>query len=136
VTDLTSTAAGDETLENGDIRSSVGKFVLFVVCLIVAVLLLANDTWTAVQNIATVPPLITKNYDFYRANGLTGLVKPVPWPQLIIALVTPALGLAAALWLGRRRSIGRRLLLLLVAVCAVSAVAASVSAYITVTYQL
>jgi hypothetical protein len=136
MTDLTVTPAGDEPVENGNIRSSASGLVLFVICLVIAVLLLVNDTWTAVQNTATVPPLITKNYDFYRANGLTGLVKPVPWPQLIIALVTPALGFAAALWFGRRRSLGRRLLLLLLAVCAVAAISASVSAYITATYQL
>ncbi|AMM21301.1 hypothetical protein AX769_15655 [Frondihabitans sp. PAMC 28766] len=123
-------------VEDGDMRRSPGVFVVWIVCLAITALLLADDTWTAVQNIATVPSLITKNYDFYRANHLTGLVKPVPWAQLVVAVIAPAVGFAAALWVGRGRSLGRRLLALLAVICAVSAVAASISAYISSAYQL
>lgn len=122
--------------EQGDMRSSNGLFIGWIVLLAVFALLFAFNTWTAIQNIITVPPLISRNYDFYRENKLDGLIKPVPWVQLIIALVTPALGFVVALLAGRRRSLWRRALVLLVALCAVSAIAASVSAYISTTYGL
>jgi hypothetical protein len=126
----------EAVLEQGDMRSSNGLFIGWILLLAVFALLFAFNTWTAIQNIITVPPLISRNYDFYRENKLDGLIKPVPWVQLIIALVTPALGFIVALLAGRRRSLWRRALVLLVALCAVSAITASVSAYISTTYGL
>jgi hypothetical protein len=122
--------------QSTDMRSSNGVFIGYIVILAVFALLLAFATWTAIQNFITVPPLISRNYDFYRENKLDGLIKPVPWVQLVIAMVTPAVGFIVALLLGRGRTFWRRVLLLVVALCAVSAIAASVSAYISTTYGL
>ncbi|ARC57349.1 hypothetical protein AS850_09705 [Frondihabitans sp. 762G35] len=126
----------DDTPENGDMRSSTGVFVGWIVMLALFALLYAYTTWTAVQNVITVPPLITRNYDFYRANGLDGLIKPVPWTPLVIAVVSPVVGFVAGILLGRGRSLWRRALWLLVVFAAVSAVAASVSASISGAFGL
>jgi hypothetical protein len=126
----------DAAPENGDMRASTGVFVGWLVMLAVFSLLFAYTAWTAVQNVITVPPLITRNYDFYRANGLDGLIKPVPWTQLVVAVVSPVLGFVAGILLGRGRSLWRRALWLLVLFAAVSAVAASVSASISAAFGL
>lgn len=128
--------SSDEAGENGTMSDRSSTFVGWITALAVFGLLAAYFTWIGLQNVITVPPLISKNYSFYRANGLDGLVKPLPWVQLIVALVAPAVAYLGAVLIGRRRSLGRRIVLLLAAACAASAISASVSAYVTSTYQL
>jgi len=122
--------------ENGDLRGRPLHIVVWIVVLVIVGLLSANAVWTALQNLITVPPLITKNYAFYRANHLDGLIKPVPWVPLVIALVVPVVAFVGAVVVGRHRSLVRRVTVLILAVCASSAVAASISAYISTKYGL
>lgn len=121
---------------SGSLFDSLGAVIVFGVILAVFGLFAAYETWTAVQNLITVPPLVSKNYDFYRENGLDGLVKPLPWVQLVVAVAAPAVTFVAAILAGRRRPVALRVALLVVAACAASAVLGSVNAYVTSTFQI
>lgn len=124
-----------EKIDAPDAPASVSR-ALWIALLAVFGLLYAYDVWTALQNLLSVPDLVTRNYDFYRANGLTGLIKPVPWVQLVVAVVAPIAAYAVAVRLSRGRVLWQRAVLFLVGWSAVSAIGASVAAYVSTRYGL
>lgn len=107
-----------------------------VVILVVFAVIFAYATWTSIQNLIAVPGVITRNYDFYRENNLDNLIKPVPWVQLVLAVLAPIVGYAVALVAGRGRTLLWRVVAFVVCFAAASAVATSVSAYVSAKFGL
>lgn len=72
----------------------------------------AYDVWEAVSTLIELPR-------FYEAIGLTAEV--VPWWLLIAGIALPLVVFVAALLIGRRRSVGKFVLVLLVGLAVVAA---------------
>lgn len=104
----------------------------FVLVLVLAGLLVAYDVVEAVSNLVSVPQDARyANNDFYRENGLDGLVAQPPWLALGLGVVVPPLAYLLALRAGRGRATTVVALLLLAALAASAAVTLTITAYVT-----
>ncbi|ROS54833.1 hypothetical protein [Frigoribacterium sp. PhB24] len=123
--DAVSVTAGDAS-ETG--RAS---FFFYLAVAIVFAVFFAFDLFEAISNLVLVPQVFTQNNDFYRENGLDGLVVSPPWVPLIVGVVVPPVAFVVAVVIGRRRELWRFTLALLAALGLVAAVSLTLTAYVT-----
>lgn len=123
--DAVSVTAGDAS-EPG--RAS---FFFYLTVAIVFAVFFAFDLFEAISNLVLVPQVFTQNNDFYRENGLDGLVVSPPWVPLIVGVVVPPLAFVAAIVVGRRRELWKFTLALFAALGLVAAVSLTLTAYVT-----
>ena len=95
-------------------------------------LLFAWDVVEAVGNLVSVP-LDSRyaNNDFYRENGLDGLVAEPPWVVLVLGVLLPPVAFVLALVASRRRPLGVVALALATGLAAVAALNLTITAYVT-----
>lgn len=123
--DAVSVTAGDAS-EPG--RAS---FFFYLAVAIVFAVFFAFDLFEAISNLVLVPQVFTQNNEFYRENGLDGLVVSPPWVPLIVGVVVPPLAFVAAIVVGRRRELWKFTLALFAALGLVAAVSLTLTAYVT-----
>ncbi|NRD25491.1 hypothetical protein [Frigoribacterium sp. VKM Ac-2836] len=123
--DALSVTAGDAS-EPG--RAS---FFFYLAVAIVFAVFFAFDLFEAISNLVLVPQVFTQNNDFYRENGLDGLVVSPPWVPLVVGVLLPPVAFLAAIVLARRRELWKFTLALVAALGLVAAVSLSLTAYVT-----
>ena len=103
-----------------------------VVLAVAFALLFAWDVVEAVGNLVSVP-LDSRyaNNDFYRENGLDGLVAEPPWVVLVLGVLLPPVAFVVALVASRRRPLGVVALALATGLAAVAALNLTITAYVT-----
>jgi len=103
-----------------------------VVLAVAFALLFAWDVVEAVGNLVSVP-LDSRyaNNDFYRENGLDGLVAEPPWVVLVLGVLLPPVAFVLALVASRRRPLGVVALALATGLAAVAALNLTITAYVT-----
>jgi len=103
-----------------------------VVLAVAFALLFAWDVVEAVGNLVSVP-LDSRyaNNDFYRENGLDGLVAESPWVVLVLGVLLPPVAFVLALVASRRRPLGVVALALATGLAAVAALNLTITAYVT-----
>jgi len=103
-----------------------------VVLAVAFALLFAWDVVEAVGNLVSVP-LDSRyaNNDFYRENGLDGLVAEPPWVVLVLGVLLPPVAFVLALVASRRRSLGVVALALAAGLATVAALNLTITAYVT-----
>lgn len=89
-------------------------------------LLYVYDLFEAISNLFGVAGVVAEQNRF-RASVGAALIS-VPWTLLIVGVAVPVVGFLLAALLGRRRSLGLRVLLFLAGLTAVAAVSLSVTA--------
>ena len=123
-------AAGgaDATADSGPRRRRWPVVVLAVAF----ALLFAWDVVEAVGNLVSVP-LDSRyaNNDFYRENGLDGLVAEPPWVVLVLGVLLPPVAFVVALVASRRRPLGVVALALATGLATVAALNLTITAYVT-----
>jgi len=95
-------------------------------------LFFAWDVVEAVGNLVAVPQDARyANNDFYRENGLDGLVAQPPWPALVAGVLVPPVAYVLALRAGRRRGAGVLALTLVTGLAVSAALTLTITAYVT-----
>jgi len=107
------------------------SFFFYLAVAIVFAAFFAFDLFEAISNLVLVPQVFTQNNDFYRENGLDGLVVSPPWVPLIVGVVLPPLAFVVAIVVGRRHALWKFTLVLFAALGAVAAVSLALTAYVT-----
>jgi len=92
----------------------------------------AYDVFEAVSNLVSVPQGARyANNDFYRENGLDGLVAEPPWAVLVLGVLLPVVAYVLALVVSRRRRLAVVALALLTGLAATAALTLTITAYVT-----
>lgn len=125
-TEAGATAAHDARRASGPRRWQV------VVLAALLALPYAYDVFEAVSNLVSVPQGARyANNDFYRENGLDGLVAEPPWAVLVLGVLLPVVAYVLALVVSRRRRLGVVALALVTGLAATAALNLTITAYVT-----
>ncbi|WP_423918219.1 hypothetical protein ACPEEZ_09990 [Frigoribacterium sp. 2-23] len=104
------------------------SWVLSVIVAVAFALFFAYDLFEAISNLIEVPKAFTANNEFYRQNGLDGLVVTPPWALLVANVALPPVAFGAAVLLGRKRVLWQFALMLLAALAVVASLTLTLTA--------
>ena len=129
--DGTGTGAGATAAHDGRRASGRRRWPVVVLAALFA-LPFAYDVVEAVSNLVSVPrDSRYANNEFFRENGLDGLVAEPPWVVLVLGVLLPVVAYVLALVVSRHRSLGVVALALVTALAAAAALNLTITAYVT-----
>lgn len=125
------TGAGATAARDGRRASGRRRWSVLLLAALFA-LLYAYDVVEAVSNLVAVPQDSRyANNEFFRENGLDGLVAEPPWVVLVLGVLLPVVAYVLALVVSRRRSAGVVALALVTGLAAAAALNLTITAYVT-----